>query len=251
MNYRSYSFKSVNSKPIKWYNIILSVSFHLLLLFAIVASAKKIDSRKPISNYVNAQLVAYPSASLIAPPAVKAAAEKNTAIKEKTPESIPDEKKEEIIFSPEKEKTSVKKEIPKKSSAPVKNESNKADSSDKLTSTNQSARDIGGVFQNQPGMQTLDIHSIHYAWYQTIVTNILRSNWATSVADEKSINIKVIVSFYILRNGSITDVKLIEPSKIFMLDQAVLRAVLNSNPLPPLPAEFKRDKLYAQYEFVY
>jgi TonB family protein len=195
--------------------------------------------------------VAYPSASLIAPPAAKAASEKNTIVKEKIPQSIPDEKKEEIILAPEKKKALAKKPIPIKSPAPSRNESNKADRSDKLTSTNQSARDIGGVFQNQPGIQTLDIHSIHYAWYQAIVTNILRSNWATSVADEKSINIKVIVSFYILRNGSITDVKLIEPSKIFMLDQAVLRAVLNSNPLPPLPAEFKRDKLYAQYEFVY
>jgi TonB family protein len=251
MNYRSYGFRSVKSQPIKWYNIIWSVSFHLLLLFAIVASAKKIDSRKPIPNYVNAQLVAYPSASLIAPPAVKAAPEKKTVVKEKTPERIPAEKKEEIILAPEKKKAPAKKPTPKKSPAPARNETNKTDRSDKLTPTNQSERDIGGVFQNQPGMQTLDIHSIHYAWYQAIVTNILRSNWATSVADEKSINIKVIVAFYILRNGSITDVKLIEPSKIFMLDQAVLRAVLNSNPLPPLPAEFKRDKLYAQYEFVY
>jgi TonB family protein len=231
--------------------IIWSVCFHLLLLFAIVAASKKFDSNRPITNYVNAQLITYPSVSLTAPATIKAAPEKKEVTKEKAPEIIPDRKKEEIVIAPTKKKTPAKKSTPTMSSDRAKKASNKTDRSDTVKSTEQSKRDIGGVFQNQPGMQTLDIHSIHYTWYQTIVTNILRSNWATSVADEKSINIKVIVSFYILRSGSITEVKLIEPSGIFMLDQAVLRAVMNSNPLPPLPAEFKRNKLYAQYEFVY
>jgi TonB family protein len=250
MNY-SDSSQSTSKQSIKWYMIIWSVCFHLLLLFAIVAASKKIDSNKPITNYINAQLVTYPSASLIAPPTIKAPPEKKEIIKEKAPEPIPDRKKEEIVIAPKKKKTPVKKLAPKVSSDRPKKASNKTDRSDTLKSTEQAKRDIGGVFQSQPGTQSLDIHSIHYTWYQTIVTNILRSNWATSVADEKSINIKVIVSFYILRSGSITEVKIIEPSGIFMLDQAVLRAVMNSNPLPPLPAEFERNKLYAQYEFVY
>jgi TonB family protein len=250
MNY-SDSSKSTPKQSIKWYMIIWSVCIHLLLLLAILAASKKIDSNRPITNYINAQVVTYPSASFIAPPANKAPPEKKEIIKEKAPEPIPDRKKEEIVIAPKKKKTPVKKLTPKMSSDQPKKASNKTDSSDTLKSAEQTKRDIGGVFQGQPGTQALDIHSIHYTWYQTIVTNILRSNWATSVADEKSINIKVIVSFYILRSGSITEVKLIEPSGIFMLDQAVLRAVMNSNPLPPLPAEFKRNKLYAQYEFVY
>jgi len=61
----------------------------------------------------------------------------------------------------------------------------------------------------------------------------------------------VVVNFTILKDGTITNVEIVQGTGDFALDQAVLRAVLRSSPLPPLPWDIKKDRLIAQYEFVY
>lgn len=231
------------------YMLLWSVSLHIFLLIGIIAASRYQIINRPALKFISAQLISLPSSISKAPPAAKTVSEKKAQDIVKTPAPAPEKKKPDLILSPKKKK----KEAPKKKPTITKKkkEGKSKATSNKSTLIKKEAKAIGGIFKSQPGMPSLDIHSLHYAWYQSIVTNILRSNWATSVADEKSHNIKVFVSFVILRNGSIAEIKIIEPSGIFILDQAVMRAVINSNPFPPLPAEFRRSKLYAQYEFVY
>ena len=101
------------------------------------------------------------------------------------------------------------------------------------------------------GLGDLDSISLELAWYQANLANILRSNWTTSVASPATKGQVVIVNFTILKDGTITDVEIVQGTGNFALDQAVIRAVLRSSPLPPLPWEIKKDRLLAQYEFVY
>jgi protein TonB len=52
---------------------------------------------------------------------------------------------------------------------------------------------------------------------------------------------KCAVSFTIARNGTVTNVQVSQPSGDYLLDTSSKRAVLDSSPLPPLPAQFERN----------
>jgi protein TonB len=49
------------------------------------------------------------------------------------------------------------------------------------------------------------------------------------------------VRFTIARNGTVTDVQVSQPSGDYLLDTSAKRAILDANPLPPLPREFERN----------
>jgi protein TonB len=59
----------------------------------------------------------------------------------------------------------------------------------------------------------------------------------------------VVVTFDILRNGSVQNVRVSRPSGNFALDQSAQRAILMSNPFPPLPAQFERDVATIDFTF--
>jgi periplasmic protein TonB len=52
---------------------------------------------------------------------------------------------------------------------------------------------------------------------------------------------KCAVSFTIDRNGTVTNVQVTQPSGDYLLDTSAKRAVLDTNPLPPLPREFEHS----------
>jgi TonB family protein len=52
---------------------------------------------------------------------------------------------------------------------------------------------------------------------------------------------KCAVSFTIARNGTVTNVQVTQPSGDYLLDTSAKRAVLDANPLPPLPPQFERN----------
>ncbi|MDH5405447.1 MAG: TonB family protein [Candidatus Aminicenantes bacterium] len=110
---------------------------------------------------------------------------------------------------------------------------------------------LGGGGGGGGDLGDLDFISLELAWYQANLTNILQGNWSTSVASPAAEGQVVVVNFTILKDGTITNVEIVQGTGNFALDQAVLRAVLRSSPLPPLPWEIKKDRLIAQYEFVY
>jgi TonB family protein len=74
--------------------------------------------------------------------------------------------------------------------------------------------------------------------YVAIVREKIEQNWNPPASSK---NIKVTVLFKILRSGRVEDPKLKESSGQFYFDQAAIRAILMSNPFPPLPEGFFRD----------
>jgi TonB family protein len=84
-------------------------------------------------------------------------------------------------------------------------------------------------------------------WYAELVRQRLAQNWRTNgLAD---VGAPSIVNFTIQRNGAIQDVKLFQGSGNPTVDNSALRAVYDSNPLPPLPPQVAGNSLPAQFTF--
>ena len=83
-------------------------------------------------------------------------------------------------------------------------------------------------------------------WYAELIRQRLTQNWR---AAGLGTGLPVIVNFNILRDGSIREVKVFQSSGNPSIDNTALRAVYDSNPLPPLPPQVSGNTLPAQYTF--
>ena len=59
----------------------------------------------------------------------------------------------------------------------------------------------------------------------------------------------VISRFDLLGDGSISNVTLVQPRGIPALDNSVQRAILDSNPLPPLPPGCNKESAKVEFTF--
>jgi TonB family protein len=83
-------------------------------------------------------------------------------------------------------------------------------------------------------------------WYAELIRQRLTQNWQSGGLGGGA---PVIVSFTIMRDGSIRDPKVFQSSGNPTIDNTALRAVYSSNPLPPLPPQVTGSTLPAQYTF--
>ncbi|HXE63702.1 MAG TPA: TonB family protein [Bryobacteraceae bacterium] len=60
---------------------------------------------------------------------------------------------------------------------------------------------------------------------------------------------KCAVSFTIARNGTVSNVQVSQPSGDYLLDTSAKRAILDTNPLPPLPQGFERNEATVELWF--
>jgi len=57
------------------------------------------------------------------------------------------------------------------------------------------------------------------------------------------------VTFVIGRNGSTSDVRVVQSSGNRALDDSALRAIYEASPFPPLPAQYERDDARIEFWF--
>lgn len=98
------------------------------------------------------------------------------------------------------------------------------------------------------GITSLDGADVEFAWYRALVTSALKSRWVRPVL-EGSEPVSATVAFEIRRDGSVQDVRVETPSGVSVMDRSVLRAVIESSPLPPLPPTWREPTLSARFEF--
>jgi TonB family protein len=78
-----------------------------------------------------------------------------------------------------------------------------------------------------------------YGYYVASLRNRIGSNWLMSTISPNILTApRVYLTFRILRDGTVTDVQITQSSGIPEVDRSALRAILASNPLPPLPADY-------------
>ncbi|MBV8811450.1 MAG: TonB family protein [Acidobacteriaceae bacterium] len=86
-------------------------------------------------------------------------------------------------------------------------------------------------------------------YYAELVRERIAQNWQTNGLDARGQRTPVIVSFYIMRDGSIKSPEVTQPSGNPMVDNSALRAVYAASPLPPLPPQIAENSISAQFTF--
>jgi colicin import membrane protein len=74
--------------------------------------------------------------------------------------------------------------------------------------------------------------------YRPRVFGIIKANWTNTV---RTAGLIAAVRFQLAPDGTLSSVELVRSSGDRLYDQAVLRAVQRSNPLPPPPERYRDD----------
>jgi len=90
---------------------------------------------------------------------------------------------------------------------------------------------------------------VELAWYRSQVTAALYSNWRKPVLQGAREPIDVRVTFDIVRDGSVRNLRVEIPSGVPSLDRSALRAVTDAAPLPPIPPSWRDPILPAGFVF--
>ncbi len=103
----------------------------------------------------------------------------------------------------------------------------------------------GGV-GTRPG----SILGVRFGWYEQLVRQRVASAWHTAEIDARLRTAPiVIVTFDIMRDGSVRNLQTLQGSGISALDFSAQRAVLEAAPFPPLPAGYERNSAHCEFWF--
>jgi protein TonB len=84
--------------------------------------------------------------------------------------------------------------------------------------------------------------------YVSQMSNAIAGRWNKSGVHAGSTQ-RAGISFTIARNGSVSNVKVSDPSGSYDLDISAQRAVVDANPLPPLPSGFNKSEATVELWF--
>lgn len=89
-----------------------------------------------------------------------------------------------------------------------------------------------------------------YGYYVAAMRNRISSNWLMSTVSPNILSApRTYLTFEIQRDGTITNPEITQSSGIAEVDRSALRAILASNPLPPLPADYSGGSVSVQFYF--
>lgn len=100
-----------------------------------------------------------------------------------------------------------------------------------------------GVGPNTP------LGTLGLGWYADLIRQRIAQNWNTNGLDARTQATPAIVSFWIMRDGTIRSPQIVQSSGNPAIDNTALRAVYQSNPLPGLPAQVSGGSISAQFTF--
>lgn len=224
---------------------IVSASLHLILaiLFAIGLPQRKRPS-------VRLRGIPIEIVSLTAPPSIRASAPRA---------ATPAVETRKLEKPPEKRVATIKKpEVKRAQPVPVKEP---AEAKPDLVASKASKGDStaavrGDVAFGGGGQGSLELGVegpiSPYAYYLMSVRDKVASNWNPPAGlATAGIELAAMVNFRIDRTGKIVASYVEEPSGAGVFDQAGLRAIVQSDPLPPLPRDYAGDWLGIHLRFVY
>jgi periplasmic protein TonB len=89
-----------------------------------------------------------------------------------------------------------------------------------------------------------------FPWYVQAVQRRVSSNWLESTVDPSvAYAPRVVVTFTILRNGTVANIQIEQSSNIYSVDNSAVRAIQSSSPLQPLPAGYSGSSVNVEFWF--
>ena len=91
-----------------------------------------------------------------------------------------------------------------------------------------------------------------YSWYIEAVRRRIGQNWLQSTIDQ---NVRAarqahcVMTFRIYRDGTLKDMRLGQTSGNISMDTSAQRALLSSNPMPPLPSDYSGSYVDVTFDF--
>ncbi len=180
------------------------------------------------------------------------AAETESEVKQKEPEPVKTEPKEDpkaIALKTEREKRRVSDVAAEQSRYRPKepDRTNELKTTVGRTMTNPmfGVPGAGGV-----GIGTGTPLGSRFGAYADLIKRRIAEKWRTNDIDPniRTANL-VSVTFDILRDGSVRNIRVSQRSGIMPLDYSAQRAVQEASPFPPLPREFERDSANVEFQF--
>jgi len=91
-----------------------------------------------------------------------------------------------------------------------------------------------------------------YGTYVDSMTRRISQNWLKSLVDSRVTHApRVYLEFEVARDGGVSSVEIKQSSGVPSLDRSAQRAILASNPLPPLPADYRGGNVLVRFYFEY
>ena len=113
-----------------------------------------------------------------------------------------------------------------------------------------------GIFQTEAGAggfgftESAGNFAERYGWYVTAIRNRISNNWLKGTVNPNiRVAPRVYVTFQILRDGRIANSQLTSSSGLASLDRSALRAIYDSSPMPPLPADYLAPSVAVEFWF--
>ncbi len=229
-------------------DIILSVILHVAFV-AVFAAATPFQDRPRINpdDVINVSLTSMPMPS----------AQKSAPVPEKiaVPQAIEPEEQFTTIPDP----TSVTESKPVKKKEPPKPKEEKPDTYQPEVQTGEQEQ-VGAeegttdVSENlgigtKFGGAAVDNASFDYPYWFIQAFSKIERNWSNPIYASQPV--KCTIYFQVISSGRILKVEIEESSGIPAYDRACVRAVRNSEPLPPLPPDFADEILGIHLVFPY
>ncbi len=217
--------------------LILSVTIHLIILTGLMISsnAGSLESKYPKVYRVNLVGAAVPPMPKSSAQTMQTSKRSKTVLRGKPqPKGLSLQQKNKL----DKRKNPAKRKLEKKSgSSAEKSQSNYPDFLDDI--------DFGSEF----GGIKIDAAGFESSYYVNLIFAKIRSRWNNPIKVANAL--QATVYFRVNSDGTIEDVNIETSSGIEIFDQAALRAILTSSPLPPLPQEFRGDNIGIHLKFEY
>lgn len=102
----------------------------------------------------------------------------------------------------------------------------------------------------QLGLGSTNPFGTRLGWYADLIRQRVGEKWRTQDVPPSVQSAPILsVSFRILRNGEVRDLRLLRSGGNYLLDQSAMRAIQEASPLPALPREFERDVANVEFQF--
>ncbi len=242
-----------------------SVLFHIAVFAAVLWVPQFFQRRTPFPDVYTVDLVALPPGAP-GPPGGSPRASAPVPAPAPAPAPV---RQEPTVKIPEKPEAKVPKVKPPKKTEPAKPKPEKKQTeatsppapeteggAEKGTGTAAEGAAGAGAPGGIPGGSGggggsgfLDDATFAYGWYLSNMTSILGRNWARPIRPDLDRTLRAVVHFRVLKDGTLADIELEQASGDAALDRSALRAVQDSNPLPPLPYQYGKDSLGVHFFF--